>query len=443
MNRQLALRGYIVALTTVSLAIVAASAWNVGHSPPASVRVLAEFALLVPLNGYLSTQRAYFTDSRTVLLGTIAQIAIIILLPIPLAIMSACAAKTISLLAIRIRRSTSTRKMLVNLDCSIITVALTATCFTFLSGPNSLWSADTLIPILAFPALIGLTVTYLFCDTFFITVAITLSTSDRLLPVVVKLFRETVLPDLSLVTVGIVFAALLHFSPLLSVFVAVPVYLNSRSFAAVARLRDQTEKSVMQLAKSVDMRDTGTGVHSQQLEQAATRLAAALGLIPEHVHEIGLAARAHDLGKIEISDAILLKRGPLTAEERAIMQEHANIGAEMLASYSAFERSLAFVRHHHERWDGKGYPDGLKGEEIPLGARIITVVDSYDAMVSDRPYRQSLGAQEAVSRLKDGMGTQFDPKVCAAWIQILIEDGTYLPSQPARQLQIVQSEAAG
>jgi HD-GYP domain-containing protein (c-di-GMP phosphodiesterase class II) len=158
------------------------------------------------------------------------------------------------------------------------------------------------------------------------------------------------------------------------------------------------------------------------------------------VEQVVLAARVHDLGKIGISNDILHKQGMLTDDERRVIEEHPVIGADILASYSGFRESLAFVRHHHERWDGRGYPDRLKGEEIPLGARIITVADSYDAMTSDRPYRHGMAVEDAVERLKDGMGTQFDPTVTAKFIQILIEDGVYVPPQPAPELRVLRIE---
>jgi HD-GYP domain-containing protein (c-di-GMP phosphodiesterase class II) len=166
-----------------------------------------------------------------------------------------------------------------------------------------------------------------------------------------------------------------------------------------------------------------------------------MGLTPEHVKEVVLASRVHDLGKIGISNDILLKQGPLTVQERQIMEEHPLIGATILDSYSSFKESVEIVKHHHERWDGKGYPDGFKGEDIPIGSRIITVVDSFDAMTSDRPYRAGMSAHEAVERLKSGMGSQFDPKACASFIQLLIEEGTYVPAQDAVTLRIVQKEA--
>jgi len=123
------------------------------------------------------------------------------------------------------------------------------------------------------------------------------------------------------------------------------------------------------------------------------------------------------------------------------MQEHPAIGANILSSYSAFQASVPIVRHHHERWDGNGYPDGLKGEEIPLGSRIITVTDSFDAMTSDRPYRKGMSPAAAVERLKDGMGSQFDPRLCATFIQLLIEEGVYTPPDTGTHLHLVSDRA--
>jgi putative two-component system response regulator len=125
------------------------------------------------------------------------------------------------------------------------------------------------------------------------------------------------------------------------------------------------------------------------------------------------------------------------------MEKHPIIGENILSSYSAFQGSLESVRHHHEHWDGSGYPDGLRGEDIPLGARIISIVDAFDAMTADRPYRDGMPVEDAVERLKAGMGTQFDPRLCGLFIQLLVEEGTYRPS-PTRptELRIVGREGA-
>jgi hypothetical protein len=432
-----------VAVGMVALGLQAWCGYAVVQRPPRDVWTVLEVLGLTLLAWFCSSRKVYVTESNAMFMGTVAQIAAVILLPLPLAVLAVTAAKALSSLSAALRSGgRRIRVHIFNTSNRAVSIFCGAMVFHALGGTQYLWVAQSWLPAKAVPALVALAVTDYLADAILVSGVITLNTRERLGAVFTQITRDTLFPELSLIAVGIVFAVLWHFSPVLSLFIVVPVVLSVRSFEAVALLRDETEKAVMQMAKSVDMRDTGTGIHSQQLEQAAQRLARTLGLTPEHVHEIGLAARAHDLGKIEISDAILLKKGPLTPEERAVMEEHPVIGANMLASYSAFDNSVAFVRHHHERWDGRGYPDGLKGEDIPLGSRIIAVVDSFDAMTADRPYRKALGVDEAVERLKSGMGTQFDPRICATWIQFLIEDGTYIPAETPPHLHLVRDEAS-
>ena len=130
-------------------------------------------------------------------------------------------------------------------------------------------------------------------------------------------------------------------------------------------------------------------------------------------------AMLHDLGKIQVPEAILYKPGPLDADERAIMERHPIWGADILERLPPLRHAIPVVRHHHERWDGGGYPDGLAGEGIPLAARIVSVVDAFDAMVSDRPYRQGLPIEEVCRNIDEGSGTQFDPRVAQAFLRIV------------------------
>jgi HD-GYP domain-containing protein (c-di-GMP phosphodiesterase class II) len=278
-------------------------------------------------------------------------------------------------------------------------------------------------------------------DDIVVVIAISLSFHDPVWSVFRRTFSDILLPQMSMIFVGIVFGVLWHYSAALSLFIIVPVVLSIRSFEAVARLRKETVEAVLKMAESIDYRDTGTYEHSKRIADLTKQLATAMGLLPEHISEIVLASRVHDLGKIGVSNEILLKAGPLTPEERSVIEEHPVIGANILSSYSAFQGSLTIVRHHHERWDGKGYPDGLRGEEIPLGSRLLTVVDSFDSMTADRPYRRGMSVNIAVERLKDGMGTQFDPQICAAFIRMLIDDGVYIPPEPAPDLRLIMSDA--
>jgi diguanylate cyclase (GGDEF)-like protein/putative nucleotidyltransferase with HDIG domain len=172
-------------------------------------------------------------------------------------------------------------------------------------------------------------------------------------------------------------------------------------------------RAAASLARAVDERDAYTGRHSQRVAEVAARLAARLGADDEQVELTRVAASLHDLGKLAIPEEILRKPGPLTEPERLVLERHPQIGFQMLESLGV-DPIAAWVRSHHERWDGLGYPDGLPGEEIPLGARIIFVADAFDAMTSDRVYRARLTETEALEELERNAGTQFDADVVAA-----------------------------
>lgn len=163
------------------------------------------------------------------------------------------------------------------------------------------------------------------------------------------------------------------------------------------------------LASAIDAKDSYTGDHSVEVSRLAVALGRAMAMGGEILEELKMAAHLHDLGKIAVPDAILMKQGPLTPEDLAIIRRHADAGYAILRDAPLSERVKLAVRHNHERWDGAGYPSGLAGEAIPLFSRILAIVDAYEAMTSDRPYRRAMPKAEAVRRLHAGVGTQFDP----------------------------------
>ena len=175
-------------------------------------------------------------------------------------------------------------------------------------------------------------------------------------------------------------------------------------------------RAAASLAKAVDARDAYTGSHSERVSELAARIASRLGLDAEQTELIRLATSLHDLGKLAIPEEILRKPGMLTNAERLVLERHPRIGFQMLESLGV-DPVADWVLHHHERWDGTGYPDGLRGEEIPLGARIIFVADAYDAMTSDRVYRRRLTDEDAIAELISCAGTQFDPSIVAAFVE--------------------------
>lgn len=165
------------------------------------------------------------------------------------------------------------------------------------------------------------------------------------------------------------------------------------------------------ISSALDARDPYTGDHSRRVSDTATLLAEMLGLSDDEIQEIHIAAHLHDIGKIGIPDSVLLKPGRLNDEEWALMKQHPQIGADILAKSPSFSRISAIILHHHERYDGKGYPFGAKQEEIPLGSRIIAVCDSIDAMASARAYRKALPLDIVHEEIEKNVGVMYDPDV--------------------------------
>lgn len=182
-------------------------------------------------------------------------------------------------------------------------------------------------------------------------------------------------------------------------------------------------ETVLALANTLDVRDTKTADHSQKMASWAELTFAEMGGAEEELRVVRLAALLHDIGKIGIPDEILRKNGPLTDEEFEIMKTHADIGAEIVAPISNLADVAPIIRAHQEKFDGTGYPQGLKGEGIPLVARVLTAVDAYSAMTEDRPYRKARPAKAAFEELEACVGTDFDPDVVEAFGRVLKELG--------------------
>jgi HD-GYP domain-containing protein (c-di-GMP phosphodiesterase class II) len=168
----------------------------------------------------------------------------------------------------------------------------------------------------------------------------------------------------------------------------------------------------------LDLKDLNTGVHSTRLAEWALHVAGELGVDDGTLSDIEVAALLHDIGKIGIPDAILQKPAKLTDAEYDLMKKHPEYGWAVMRHIPGMERASLMILHHHERYDGKGYPAGLKGEEIPIGSRIVCVIDAFDAMVSSRPYREGLPFEEAERHLLEARGTQFDPAVVDIFIPL-------------------------
>ena len=189
-------------------------------------------------------------------------------------------------------------------------------------------------------------------------------------------------------------------------------------------LRDRllTPTLTSALANAIEAREEGMRAHCERLTRLAMRLAAAVGLGEKEIETVRLGALLHDVGKIGIPDSVLLKPSALTAEESSLMRAHTEIGDHLLEPLELLAAVRPIVRHHHERWDGLGYPDGLTGEAIPLGARIMAVADAVEAMSASRVYREPLPEAEIVLELERGRGTQWDPAIVDRVLKLIETD---------------------
>lgn len=192
-----------------------------------------------------------------------------------------------------------------------------------------------------------------------------------------------------------------------------------KNIVFTAELERSHWELIQALAQAIEAKDSYTSNHVGRVRDISVEIARAIGLERELIKVIAISATLHDVGKISTPDSVLLKPGPLTDDEYETMKQHAENGAQILRGIRSLPEGVeGMVRHHHERWDGKGYPQGIAGADIPLGAQIISIADCYDAMTYDRPYRKGFEPREALKRMEMGCGTQFNPKLLCAFFAL-------------------------
>lgn len=198
-------------------------------------------------------------------------------------------------------------------------------------------------------------------------------------------------------------------------------HLSARINKLAAILHGEREYMLLStievLVNALEAKDTYTSGHSSEVEYLAVEMAQVLGLTEEEIFKVGIAATLHDIGKIGIPDELLHKQGEFTDVEWHIVKQHPSIGAAIIEGIPSLDDIVQIVMHHHERWDGRGYPQALMGTNIPFGARIIAVADSFQAMVSDRPYRKGMLLKEALAEIKHCAGSQFDPEIVDVFLK--------------------------
>src|SRR5262249_38677958 len=186
---------------------------------------------------------------------------------------------------------------------------------------------------------------------------------------------------------------------------------------AYLKLKAANRQALLGLAEAIEAKDPYTKGHCGRVAAYALALAKEVRFDADAMEQLEFASFLHDIGKIGVRDAVLLKPGPLDEAEWKHMRVHPEIGHTISSQIEILRPTMACIRNHHERWDGKGYPDGLKGEQIPLEARIVSIADAFDAMATDRPYKKALSLEECRANFKKQSGVQFDPQLVQLWLE--------------------------
>jgi putative nucleotidyltransferase with HDIG domain len=378
-----------------------AQAWIGAFIVLTGISIVLEFlAVELPRGGVVSV-------------ATMSHVATILLVPPPFAALSVGSAILVEELVHR----RPVRRIAFNTASYVLTVSLACFVVGRFGDPRALMAARDHLTLAALVGAVCLTY-YLVNDS--LTSAIMALETGRPLAYLLRTNgRSTFLAEAGASMVGVVFALIWVVEPLWTTLLVVPGAVITRALQYIRQLERETRSAVRSLAEVVDHRDGSTFHHSERVAVYAVEIAHELALDEALVELIGQAAAVHDLGKIGIPDRILLKPGPLTPAERTMMWIHTEIGARILEQFHLFRSGAEIVLHHHEAFDGSGYPGRLAGEAIPLGARVVAVADAFDAMTSDRPYRGALSVAEATDRLRTGAGGQWDPVVVDALVRLI------------------------
>lgn len=403
-------RFYIFLVFGLGVAAFLASSTILLNEPSLILQVLVLTALIAILDQYPVKLPGNQPNRRVEITISIAlKFAAILLLPPPVVILAVFSGELLTELISR----RVWYKVAFNVGQMTIGCVVMAAVYNVLRQPDALLFGSLQNVI----ALTALGLTDVVMNGILVSMVIALATLIPVSYAWAQNYKPLVLHDLTMLPLGVFIFILWQYTPWSVVLAVLPLLVLRHSYKLVAELGRQTREALYALARVLDERDEHTSLHSDAVAEHAGLIARTLGLGPEEVEIIMRAAALHDIGKVGMRNDILFKAGTLTFEEREAAKRHAAIGGELLRKFPFFDKGAEYVRHHHERWDGTGYPDGLVGEAIPLGARILSVADSYQAMTEVRPYRAPLSEELAIKELLFHAGTQFDPKVVDAFIQ--------------------------
>lgn len=399
---------YIILVSISGIGVFAYSAVYASQDPSLLRAILGvTFAVaildVIPIKPYGSSIEITISDS--------AKFAAVLMFPGPVAIL----ATFLGTLIAEFASKRAWYKRLFNVSIMTLTISCVTAVYSLLIQPQfDVLGSPQNIVVLVLAGFVNL-----FANSVLVGTVISFTGGIPFRHVWMQNYPQLVLHDLTMIPLAVSVAILWRFSAYSIFLILLPLLVVRHSYETADNLQKQTEEALHAMMRIIDARDNETSEHSRRVSELSRSIARYLELPPADVEIIGAAASLHDLGKVGMPSDILFKTGKLTPEELARAQEHAGVGGELLRKFPLFEKGSVYVRHHHERFDGTGYPDGLMGEDIPLGSRIIAVADSIEAMTEDRPYRKAMTKSEAIAEMYRCSGTQFDPLVVHALMSIL------------------------
>jgi putative nucleotidyltransferase with HDIG domain len=427
-NRQSSRRDlYVWSVVAAGWTLIAAAGWQLAQSG-----IDPRWYILVAITGFSAWARLRlpvvpisfsiadsFTITATLLFGSWAGIVLVALEGL--------------VVSLRLRRNeTFGLRVLFNTAAPTLGVAAAAAVFFALSGTGPLMGSASPISEVVLPLTVFASV-YFLVNTGLVAGAVALDHGKNIVGVWREHFLGLWLTHFGGAAVAALMVALVNAqqqeSLMLAIVAPIPFILYATFKSVVGRMEDRVAhldevarmhvSTIEMLAHAIDAKDQITHGHIRRVQQYTVALAEALGVTDDaELRAIQAASLLHDIGKLAVPEHILNKPGPLTPHEYEQMKQHARIGADILAMVNFPFPVVPMVRHHHEHWDGNGYPDGLEGEAIPLGARILSVVDCFDALTSDRPYRKAWSVAEATDELRRRSGTMYEPRVVERFIEI-------------------------
>ena len=444
-----AARVYVIVVLTIGAVLVAIF----GPAALQNLRSFPLFLTLLLLSSFASALKVNLpltTSGSTMSVSYAVDFASLLLLGAD-ATMLVAATSAWSQCTFRTQTRSPAHRTLFSMASLVVTVKATGFVFTWLGGPPP---GDPYTWQIARP-LVGAAMTYFVCNTFFIATAISLSSQQP----IIKVWNENFLWSAPSYFVGagaaLGTAIVIDRSGYwMAVLFAFPVYLVYRTYKIyMARIQDQQQHvqqvsdlhlaTIEALALAIDAKDQTAQSHIRRVQVYAAGLARSLGMPDTEIQGVKTAALLHDIGKLAVPEHILSKPGPLTQEEFQKIRIHPQVGAEIISGVPFPYPVAPLILSHHERWDGKGYPASLKGDEIPLGARILAVVDYFDALMSERPYHKAMNFDAAIGLLRQESGKALDPKVVDTFIDMypaLVSEAD-ASQEPARKLTRVAPHA--